>query len=245
MFFSLGQYNKICPLWLQFCEDHAHVHCAMCITHIFRNAHALIEFVFSNSSFISSLCKLIAICRAHPPCSHGLVIARAFLTHTCQFPCTWVSDAPFAGLGIRSFNPSIFNLSIFSIFKKDRPWLNRSCWSFSKDRFDHFQDRVDRSITKNDRFICFWQFSPLLCQKIESLPSIFDLFKRLTWSIRSCRSFSRLNRSIDLSITKDDRFDQKTDDRISNPDLLQSLLNMFGNSYYTCASCTSFGIPPA
>ena len=171
---------KNCPLWLQFCEDHAHVHWAICITHIFRNAHALIEFVFSNSSFISSLCKLIAICRAHPPCSHGLVIAHPpcshglVIAHTWQFPCTWVSDAPFAGLGIRSFDPSIFNLSIFSIFKKDRPWLNRSCWSFSKDRFDHFQDRVDRSITKNDRFICFWQFSPLFMPKDRIAP--FDLW---------------------------------------------------------------------
>ena len=39
--------------------------------------------------------------------------------------------APYPGLGIRSFDLLIFDFSIFSIFKKDRPWSNCSC-QFSK-----------------------------------------------------------------------------------------------------------------
>ena len=56
--------------------------------------------------------------------------------------------APYPGLGIRSFDLLIFDFSIFSIFKKDRPWSNRSHRSFKKiDR-----DRIDLTISKNNRF---------------------------------------------------------------------------------------------
>ena len=43
-----------------------------------------------------------------------------------------------SGLGIKSFDLSIFNLSLFSIFEKDRPWSNHSRQSFKK--FD--RDRI-------------------------------------------------------------------------------------------------------
>ena len=39
--------------------------------------------------------------------------------------------APYPGLGLRSFDLLIFDFSIFSIFKKDRPWSNCTC-QFSK-----------------------------------------------------------------------------------------------------------------
>ena len=160
------------------------------------------------------------------------------------------------------FDLSILRSSIFlsfqSLKKIDRDWIDLVDLFLKIDSIIFKIESIGRSQKTIDSYV-FDSFPPFLCQKIESLPSIFDLFKRLTWSIRSCQSFSRLNRSIDLSITKDDRFDQKTDDRISNPDLLQSLLHMFGNSYYTCAlcilhkiwnsscisvSCTCFAIPP-
>ena len=82
----------------------------------------------------------------------------------------------------REFDLSIFDLLIFSIFKKDCPWSNRSRWSLKKINSEWI-DLVDLWITKNDwfdqekkrMFVCFWQFSPFLCQKIKTLPSIFDL----------------------------------------------------------------------
>ena len=47
-------------------------------------------------------------------------------------------------------------------------------WKRSFRSFDHKNDRFDR---KKVFFICFWQFSPFLCQKIGLLQSIFDLWK--------------------------------------------------------------------
>ena len=92
-------------------------------------------------------------------------------------------------------------------------------------------DLINYKTQKNDRFdrekyvclVCFRQCFPALCQKIESLMSIFALFRRLTGLIRYHRfwkrsiwSFSRSNRSYDLTITTNDRFGRKTDDRIPN-----------------------------
>ena len=37
------------------------------------------------------------------------------------------------------------------------------------------QKTIDSIKKKNVCFVCFWQFSPFICQKIKTLPSIFDL----------------------------------------------------------------------
>ena len=147
--------------------------------------------------------------------------------------------------------------SISSIFKNDlRDELESIMLIFEKDRwdqFDLFQDWINLSITKKDRFdqkksffVSFWQFSPFLCQKIDSLLPIFDLFKRSMGSIQFHQSLKKiyvikliksifekerpwLNRSswslkkIDSIlkiklITKNDWFYRKTDDRIPNPE---------------------------
>ena len=119
-------------------------------------------------------------------------------------------------MGIRSFDLSIFNLSLFSIFKKYCPWSNRS--------FNH----------KNERFIflffvCFWQFFPFpvdLCSLIVLKDrwdrfALVDVWKDQTGANRSCWSLKKerpwANRSFDLSITRNERFDRKTDDRIPIP----------------------------
>ena len=71
------------------------------------------------------------------------------------------------GLGILSYDLSIFDCSIFSIFQKYRPWSNRSRRSLKKINYG----RIDLSFTKNDRFektnvfFCFWQFPPFYAKR--------------------------------------------------------------------------------
>ena len=96
----------------------------------------------------------------------------------------------FSGLGIRSFD-----LLIFSIFKKDRPWSNRSRWSIKKIQCDQIAlvDLLKRStvieslslifekikkiekLSKTSDSNVFDSFPPLVCQKIKSLQSICAL----------------------------------------------------------------------
>ena len=108
---------------------------------------------------------------------------------------------------VLEFDLSIFELSIFLIFrslifrsflwslkKKINHDRIKSLWSLKKiecNWIDHVhlwkrstviesilesQKTID-SIEKNAFFVCFWHFSPFVCQKSESLPSIFNLFK--------------------------------------------------------------------
>ena len=83
--------------------------------------------------------------------------------------------------------------SISSLFKKERPWGNRSCRSlqksnreqialdfFKKERRQWFACDSSESLSKTSDslekklfFECFWQFSPFVCQKSESFPLLF------------------------------------------------------------------------
>ena len=149
--------------------------------------------------------------------------------------------------------------SILSIFNKVQTWANRSRHSLKKsdrerivlvdllkiatvseslsiyfrksDISDSLMIRENHS-QKNVFLVCFWLFSPFLCQKSESLMSIFT--KEQPWADRSRRCFKksdgsdsirwifkkdrRENSHFSRKITKNERFARKTDDRIPNPD---------------------------
>ena len=97
---------------------------------------------------------------------------------------------------------SIIQSLIFSIFKKDRPWLNCSCRSSKKierDRIAH-SDLLKRSTVSES----------LSLTVSKSIPSIF----KKDWRER----FDLFHNQIDLLITKNDWFDQKTADQIPHPD---------------------------
>ena len=135
--------------------------------------------------------------------------------------------------------------SISSLFKKERSWANCSCWSFKiatvSESLSIYFRKSDISdllmigenhSQKNVFLVCFWLFSPFLCQKSESLMSIFT--KERPWADRSRRCFKksdgsdsirwifkkdrRENSHFSRKITKNVRFARKTDDRIPNPD---------------------------
>ena len=108
---------------------------------------------------------------------------------------------------------------VFVKFFRVRNSIFRSFRSLQKiDR-----DCIDLSIAKNNRFdrekksifrMFFDSFPPFLCQKIESLPSIFDFFLK----IDTIDSLSSIFRSVDH---KKDRFDRKTDYRIPNTEIFK------------------------
>ena len=118
------------------------------------------------------------------------------------------------------FNLSIFDLLIFSIFKKDGPWSNRSRQSLIKIECDRIAlvnhlKRLNPSLAVFDSFLPF--YSKRSNRSRQSL--IFDFFKRLTGSIRSkdrWERFDLLKDRIVLSITKNDRFQWKSDDRMNS-----------------------------
>ena len=128
-----------------------------------------------------------------------------------------------SGLGIRSFNLSIFDLLIFLIFKKivcDRIYLVNPWQRLTviESIFRYFNKKTINLIEKkNIFFLMFLTVFLLLCQKIKSLPSIFDILKidgidllslifkqDWAWLYQSRRSL------------KNDRFDKKNDDQIPN-----------------------------
>ena len=105
----------------------------------------------------------------------------------------------------------------------------RLCWSGS---FDH-KKRLIQS-RKNTYFLyVFDSFPPFYSKRSDCLCQslIFNPFYRLTGSIRSFKD------RINLYITKNDWFDQKTDDRIPNTDVT---LNWEKNMYflYIFKGCT-------
>ena len=103
-----------------------------------------------------------------------------------------------------------------SLFKKERPWANRSCCSrflLKKEPRQWFACDSSVSLSKNERFsrkkmhfsYVFDSFPPRLCQKSESLPSLFakSLFFKdrrdqfglvLLWANRSCFSLRKSDR---------------------------------------------------
>ena len=106
----------------------------------------------------------------------------------------------FSELGIQSFDLSIFkkiDLDLVDLWKRSTV-IKLISLIFEKDRINHFQDRIDLPITKNDRFdrknvffVCFSQIN-----------LIDSIFLKIESIFRS---------------QKNNRFDRKTDDRIPNP----------------------------
>ena len=121
---------------------------------------------------------------------------------------------------LKGVSYKICSFYFFIALKKKRPWANRSRHSLQKS--NHEQIALDLF------FICFWQFftvfpsfyakranrsqcSLLSCSflKINGSDSITSLYtKEQPWA----------NPSFTLSITKNERFAQKSDYRIPNPD---------------------------
>ena len=107
-----------------------------------------------------------------------------------------------------------------SIFKKDRPWSNRSRRSFKKIDRDRItlvvllnRSTVIESLSSifiKDRKVRIDPVHMLIRSTVsESIPSIFKKDRR--------DRFDLFHDWIDLTITKNDRYERKTDDRIPNP----------------------------
>ena len=121
---------------------------------------------------------------------------------------------------------------LLSLIKKEPQWANRSrrslqksdceqiALALKKERQKWFARNSSKLLSENEQFA--WKkmyfsyvldsFSPFLCQKSELLPS---LRAQLLFFFTSQSLF----RCFVLSITKNEWFARKTDDRISNPAL--------------------------
>ena len=121
--------------------------------------------------------------------------------------------------------------SILSFFTKKWPWANRSQISFKKSDVSdslviwvNSSQKTSNLLEKKTYFSYdFDSYSPFLCQKSKSLPSLFaqSLFFKDWWDrfayghsfVKNDGSDSRANRSLDH---KNERFARKTDDPIPN-----------------------------
>ena len=142
-----------------------------------------------------------------------------------------------AVLVFNSFAHSLFALSLKIAHFKEQPWANRSCHSLKSAMsvIRSWFERIALQKTFHTILTVFHYFSPFLYPRANSSrsSSLRRFFKRVTGAICSCRSlqksdherfapvalYKRMTGAIHyftLLLTKNERFAQKTEERIPN-----------------------------